>query len=206
MADNPIAQVVNTATTVVNDVSKAQSIGKTVGIVILIAGIVFGVLKLKGCNILPDLKILPTKITDTDTSKPVIESPNRVTYTPKATKDNPHPTPTTVPKPLEGKVKNVNGIITIQNAGFCLIPKLGAVFIPALDRDKQFEGVGGVRFFFAGSFGSEVLTSDKRIFLGVDVRDPILNLLTTSVGATSDYGDLFKPTIYVGEAATLAIF
>lgn len=165
--------------------------------------LVIGIIKFHGCNVLnliPNVKIAPTIVKNQDTNKTITISPNNVTYTPKADKQNPNPTPIIISKPIEGKVSLKNGEINIQNSGFTIIPKLSEVYVLG----DGLQTAAGVRVFFAGSFGIETLIDLNRAFIGIDCRDPIFNLLTTSVGASPSWSN-FAIQPYIGESITLAL-
>lgn len=200
-----VADVVQTTSNISNVVKSTNSIATKAMVIIICAIIFLGFLKFKGClpsiN-LPGIKIGPTVINNPDTTKPIIQTSTHVTYTPKPSKQNPYPTPVIIPKPLEGTVTIADGKIVVQNSGLVIVPKIGLVYVV----NKDFELVAGIRFLFAGDFGLEAMVNDQRLFLGIDARDPIFNLATTSLGVTTPYADFNAPGIYLGEQLTLAQF
>ncbi|MGI0059598.1 MAG: hypothetical protein ACREBJ_07500, partial [Nitrosotalea sp.] len=199
--------IVNTIVQTGNNIAQTTSninsiLGKLGGLTICITLIV-AIIKFHGCvsiPLLPQLKVAPTIIKNPDTTKAIVTSPTIVSYTPKATKANPNPTPVLIEKPIEGRVSVTNGVINIQNSGFCIIPKVSYCY--ALG--DGFQIAGGARFFFAGDFGAEILTSDHRAFLGIDVRDPIFNLLTSSLGISPSWTN-FVIAPYIAESITLTL-
>ena len=173
--------------------------------VLIVAAIVF--LKLKCPGPFQSVNV------QTDSTQPVSVSPDRVTYTPKISKENPHPKPLSVWKPIESVPVIKNGETVIPFGGFCLIPKLGACYVLG----NGLQGYGSIRFIYLAvhdtihleksgwDLGMEFGGNIHNAFLGVDVRDPIFNLLTTSVGAALPWGDPFKTSVYLGESASLSL-
>lgn len=173
--------------------------------------IAVGLFQLRGCGFWPKLSTLWVK---TDPAKPLIVKPGRVIYTPSATEEDPDPTPVELWKPLESvPVLGTDGVLKIPFSGFTLIPKAGATYV----LNQGLQAYGSARVFFAGArdgghperdgfnFGIEVGANIHNGFLGVDLRDPLLNLLTTSLGAAFPWGSPGSVTLYLGQSATLAL-
>lgn len=199
--ENIIDEVVKPVEVIIKDSSSIINNVKIIVIILGIIGVGFGIFK--GCSCFPNLpfKIGPTVIKNADPNQPTVITSTSVTYTPKINgKDG---KPIKVSKPVEGKVTIDNGIVKIQNSGFTLVPKLGGIYSFG---DKKFELAGGARLLFVSSFGFETLLNDQRLFIGLDVRDPIFNSLTTSVGISSPYLNIGQISPYFGEEATLLSF
>lgn len=154
---------------------------------ILVVLVIF--LKVRCDSLLPHLTP-PVERATVDLSKPIIEIPLKVTYTDK--KGVKH----SVSKPIEGTVKIVNDKLTIQEAGFCLIPKTGW--------NSTNRWYAGVRFFYWDSFGLEAMANDQRAFLGVDYRLPILNMITIAGGGQTSFQQ-FGLGVYCGTSISLAL-
>jgi len=199
--ENIVQEVIQDAPAVTKDVSSIVNNIKIITFILAIAGIAFGIFK--GCSCLPHIpfKIGPTTIKNADQTQSTIITSTSVTYIPKVNgKDG---KPIKIHKPVEGKVTIKNGVIKIQNSGLTFVPKLGTIYSFG---DKQFEWILGARFLFIGNFGGETFLNDKRFGLGADVRDPVFNVLTTSVGISTSYSNIGQLSPYVGEEATLLDF
>ncbi len=161
------------------------------GVLILLAG--FVLFNKFGCHF-PSFKPV---VVQTDTTKPIEVSPTKIKYTPKdGTK------PVIKSKPLESRPSiKPDGTLSIPQAGFVLIPKAGMVYVL---HDKV-NWAAGLRLAYWESAGLEALGNNERLFIGVDYRLPVLNLITVSAGASSLWTDITKPSPYIGATATLAL-
>ena len=195
--ESTIQEVVKEIPVIVDNTS---SLVNNIKIIVIVLGAIFIILGvLKGCSCFPHIpfKIGDTTIKDADPTKPAIITATYISYTPKNGK------PVKVSKPVEGKVTIENGTIKIQNSGLVFVPKLGAIYSFG---DKDLEWTIGARLIFVSSFGFEAMLNDRRLFAGIDFRDPILNSLTTSVGLSTPYKSLGQISPYLGEEVTLLSF
>lgn len=154
-------------------------------------------LKCNPLNFLPNVHPVTTAVVDFH--QPVVVNPNNVIYTPPATTQNPHPTPTKIPKPIEGSVTNINGVIKVQNIGFCFEPFIGYQYTLGADARPYLSA----RLIYDDNLGVQVGVNDERAFLGFDYRLPVLNLLTVAAGESMSYTANLAP--YVALNAELSL-
>lgn len=196
-------EAVQTVANIANTGKNINSILTKVTVLSTILAVIIAIIKFHGCmdlNFIPGIKLAPTVIKATDTNKTIIINPSSVIYTPKATKQDPNPIAVIVSKPIEAKVSIKSGEISVQNSGFVFIPKISEVYVLG----NKLQTALGARILFTGNFGLEALVNTDRCFIGIDYRDPILNLLTTSMGVSPGWTE-FGIRPYIGESITLCL-
>jgi hypothetical protein len=96
-------------------------------------------------------------------------------------------------KPVEGGVAiGGDGLLVIQQKGFCFVPKVGFMLVPG----ESPRAYVGARLAFWHRMGIEAGANDKRALMGIDARIPWLQSLMISGGATSKWADLTGVGIY----------
>lgn len=198
----PIHEIVQTASNIEKTVQSTNSLTTKIMVVIVCITLLIAFLKFRGClpsiN-LPGLNPGPTVVKNTDTTKPITQTPTRIIYTPKPSKTNPNPTSIIINKPVESTTTIKNGNITVQNSGFVIEPKLG--YSLTLDGFRPYLSA---RIFFVRNYGIEIGANDQRAFLGVDYRLPILNMLFIAGGGSISYLGQLSP--YLAANVQLALF
>lgn len=185
--ESTVATVINDVKTVANDVTKSTSSIKVISLLVLVGILVFAVLK--GCNLISIGLPKPTVVNGVSSVK---VSTDTVTYTVNGKK-------TKVYKPIESVPSIVNNKLTIPHFGLCLEPFIGY----SLTSSDSFRPYLSFRVIYWNQAGLQLGLNDRRSFIGLDYRLPIVNLLTISAGESISY--TLSPEPYIALNAQISL-